>query len=289
MPHCDSAVLHAPKWALDVGALVSQDGRRWALCIHRTGEAPWRVASEPTSLAGHAPEATPRFVIPLTQRAWSALLSRATTTAPSTSEPNPSRVSVGGVELGIVRDGALSAWLDGDATTHQPRSDAPSSRDASASVWPRPERTSDRFANSPVATVDAVFRGTSWSLTIARAGETPTRLSLESSPQGASAASVPSWLSAIWSALTAIAPELTTERWQQERERLSRGECRYCDARPEWQQLRQLWGIAFTGRPPRVDLERPWLSEVPCPSDARRPGGANQVWPGNQPEAHPGG
>jgi len=62
------------------------------------------------------------------------------------------------------------------------------------------------------------------------------------------------------------------------------GECAYCDAHPDWQQLRQLWGIAFTGHAPKVDVERPWLSEVPCPSDARRPGGANQVWPGNRPE-----
>lgn len=54
------------------------------------------------------------------------------------------------------------------------------------------------------------------------------------------------------------------------------GECEYCDAYPDWQRLRQLWGIAFTGHPP-VD------HEVPCPSDARRPGGVNQVWPGNQP------
>jgi len=61
------------------------------------------------------------------------------------------------------------------------------------------------------------------------------------------------------------------------------GDCRYCDAHPDWQHLRQLWGIAFTGHPPRVDADRPWLSEVPCPSDARRPGGVNQRWPGNQP------
>ncbi|MEV7265596.1 hypothetical protein AB0N38_18770 [Micromonospora aurantiaca] len=61
------------------------------------------------------------------------------------------------------------------------------------------------------------------------------------------------------------------------------GECTFCDAYPEWQQLRQLWGIAFTGRQPRIDRERPWLSEVRCPSDARWPGRVNQVWPGNQP------
>ncbi|MFG1659069.1 hypothetical protein ACGFIY_21305 [Micromonospora chersina] len=63
------------------------------------------------------------------------------------------------------------------------------------------------------------------------------------------------------------------------------GECEFCDAQPEWQELRRLWGIAFTGHAPRIDAGRPWLSEVPCPSDARRPGGANQMWPGNRPEA----
>lgn len=58
------------------------------------------------------------------------------------------------------------------------------------------------------------------------------------------------------------------------------GECKYCDERPDWQALRQLWGIAFTGHPPQQ-------GEVACPSDARRPNGVNQLWPGNQPKAAP--
>lgn len=41
------------------------------------------------------------------------------------------------------------------------------------------------------------------------------------------------------------------------------GECWYCDKYPQWQALRGLWGIAFTGHDPDPD-------QVPCPSDARR-------------------
>ena len=54
------------------------------------------------------------------------------------------------------------------------------------------------------------------------------------------------------------------------------GECSYCDMYPEWQELRRLWGVAFTGHHPQG-----W--EVACPSDQRRPGGVNQIWPGNKP------
>jgi hypothetical protein len=53
-------------------------------------------------------------------------------------------------------------------------------------------------------------------------------------------------------------------------------DCRHCDTYPAWQHYRQVAGIAFTG-------ETPTEHEVPCPSDQRRPGGVNQVWPGNQP------
>jgi hypothetical protein len=55
------------------------------------------------------------------------------------------------------------------------------------------------------------------------------------------------------------------------------GECTYCDHHPDWQALRMLWGIAFTGHWP---LEH----EVPCPSDQRRGTGQAHVWGGNQPK-----
>lgn len=54
------------------------------------------------------------------------------------------------------------------------------------------------------------------------------------------------------------------------------GECRYCDIYPEWQQLRKLWGIAYTGHQP-ID------NEMSCPSDfARGLGAAGQWWSGNR-------
>lgn len=56
------------------------------------------------------------------------------------------------------------------------------------------------------------------------------------------------------------------------------GECRWCDARSDWQELRKLWGIAFTGKQP---TER----QIACPSDFRRGfDGAGRQWPGNRAE-----
>lgn len=55
------------------------------------------------------------------------------------------------------------------------------------------------------------------------------------------------------------------------------GVCHYCDRRPEWQQLRVAWGIAFTGYTP---VE----SQAPCPADAARAPGSpsdHRRWPGN--------
>lgn len=56
------------------------------------------------------------------------------------------------------------------------------------------------------------------------------------------------------------------------------GECAYCDEHPDWQALRHMWGIAFTGR-------RPVEGEVSCPSDARRGYGDSHAhtWGGNRP------
>jgi hypothetical protein len=54
------------------------------------------------------------------------------------------------------------------------------------------------------------------------------------------------------------------------------GECKYCDEVPDWQELRKLWGIAFTGHAPKD-------REVPCPSDARRGPGVAHLWPNNRP------
>ena len=57
------------------------------------------------------------------------------------------------------------------------------------------------------------------------------------------------------------------------------GECEYCDRRPEWQELRLAWGIAFTGHAAIAP-------ELPCPADYARPPGSaadHRLWPGNTP------
>jgi hypothetical protein len=90
-------------------------------------------------------------------------------------------------------------------------------------------------------------------------------------------------------------------------------ECEYCDRHPEWQELREAWGIAFTGHPPRAGLPRcrepmtaygraarceqpagheddhlpyPAWDLMPCPADAARPQDASndhRRWGGNKP------
>lgn len=65
------------------------------------------------------------------------------------------------------------------------------------------------------------------------------------------------------------------------------GECEYCDRHPDWQRLRQSWGIAFTGHKP-VMADNGWTLQLPCPADFNRPEDADNHhgrWPGNI--AHP--
>jgi hypothetical protein len=52
------------------------------------------------------------------------------------------------------------------------------------------------------------------------------------------------------------------------------GACEYCDLHPDWQQLREMWGIAFTGEVARA--------KTICPSERRRPLALINQWPGNQ-------
>lgn len=54
-----------------------------------------------------------------------------------------------------------------------------------------------------------------------------------------------------------------------------KGDCKYCDAHPEWQELRIAWGINFTGEKDETKL--------PCPSEIRRPAYVAHRWPGNRP------
>jgi hypothetical protein len=99
-------------------------------------------------------------------------------------------------------------------------------------------------------------------------------------------------------------------------------ECQYCDLYPEWQALREAWGIAFTGHPPRAGLPRchrpmrdtqpgygpgvrceqprghdddckpyPAWDVLPCPADAARPPGSpgdHRRWGGNKPTSATG-
>lgn len=58
------------------------------------------------------------------------------------------------------------------------------------------------------------------------------------------------------------------------------GECKYCDQHPDWQALRVVWGIAFTGHTPVATGDRP---ELMCPSDVARGVGGAHSWPGNRP------
>jgi hypothetical protein len=57
------------------------------------------------------------------------------------------------------------------------------------------------------------------------------------------------------------------------------GECKYCDMRPDWQELRTQWMIAFTGHNPKN-------GESECPADRCRPpesSADHRRWGGNKP------
>lgn len=53
------------------------------------------------------------------------------------------------------------------------------------------------------------------------------------------------------------------------------GECSYCDSHPDWQELREVWNINYTGH---NDPQK-----TPCPAEARRPVGVINRWSGNVP------
>ena len=69
------------------------------------------------------------------------------------------------------------------------------------------------------------------------------------------------------------------------------GSCQFCDAHPEWQELRQIWGIAFTGHSEDTataydhqtgeEYQKPL---IPCPSEWDRPVETIHNWHGNRPE-----
>jgi hypothetical protein len=74
------------------------------------------------------------------------------------------------------------------------------------------------------------------------------------------------------------------------------GICWACDLYPDWQKLRELWGIAFTGHEPKTEkiggesysFTR---KELPCPADFNRPPGSSsdhRNWPNNRAEEERG-
>jgi hypothetical protein len=56
------------------------------------------------------------------------------------------------------------------------------------------------------------------------------------------------------------------------------GVCEYCDRHPDWQELRTVWGINFTGeRHPE---------RTPCPAEQARSLRNIERWAGNVPTSH---
>jgi len=53
------------------------------------------------------------------------------------------------------------------------------------------------------------------------------------------------------------------------------GHCQYCDAHPDWQELREAWGINFTGGNDPTKMT--------CPAEKERPLGIINHWGGNVP------
>lgn len=66
----------------------------------------------------------------------------------------------------------------------------------------------------------------------------------------------------------------------------ARGKCDYCDQRPEWHEIRNALGLAFTES--ATDRDHPYM----CPAEAAVLAGERgelNAWPGNRPEVHPRG
>jgi len=72
-----------------------------------------------------------------------------------------------------------------------------------------------------------------------------------------------------------------------------KGECQYCDCHPEWQELREAWGIAYTGHSNDVvkytDFHGNHLEKtlIPCPSEWERSLETINKWAGNRVKPSP--
>lgn len=270
MPHCDTRVLHAPRHLITVGSLVWHQKRMW-LSFHPIDAAPALPDPFDISREDRVQDSTSVLVIPLTEPA-----SRVLGSPQKRFDRDREFGSANGTEFAIMHANAPSALPSGERRTLSPLTDELN--------WPKPSGVElplaapmfARSALAPVRIVMPVSRGSSWSLTTGTATEGwATRPSLPSSVKERWSGSSKKLPSAIWSVLTAIAPELTIEQWQQEHER--RSECEYCDHYPDWQELRQMWSIAFTGHEPTAD-------QLPCPADHARPPDSpsdHRQWHGN--------
>jgi hypothetical protein len=56
------------------------------------------------------------------------------------------------------------------------------------------------------------------------------------------------------------------------------GECKYCDLHPDWQELREVWGISFTGH---HDPDK-----MTCPAERHRSLETINRWYGNTPHGN---
>lgn len=203
-----------------IGALVSMEGQQWQLCILPIDAARWLPHRSHTSQVGPVHEATSLFAIPLTRPAWSALLSKATTIESSASGRSQHRVAVAGVELSIVRDSVPPASLFGGESIRPLPNNESNLLSGSGSGPTAVVPSSALKRQSPALTANVVFRGTSWSLIIEKGGAAVMQSSLFLSDEAPLNELLPNWLSAIWSVLTAIRFELTSERWRQDNDEI---------------------------------------------------------------------
>jgi len=56
------------------------------------------------------------------------------------------------------------------------------------------------------------------------------------------------------------------------------GECEYCDQHPDWQELRETWGVNFTGHSEE--------GKTQCPAERERDLNTINRWGGNQSTVH---
>jgi hypothetical protein len=274
-PHCDSRILHAPFRRDKYVTTLWSINDTWTLSSHQIDRVPDLLAAACTSRGSHARRGTSPLVIPLTEAASAVLKSRLTS---GSSGANVSE-SAAKTALSIALDVALPASRSGDSTIYQPLNDELNWPKPKGTELPLAEPTFARHALAHARIVMPVSLGGSWSLTIGTVAGWETQRLPDLSDKALSTVLSLKSLSVISSALTAIGPELTPERWQQEQRFRSGGECEYCDAHPEWQELREAWGICFTGHQPQKP-EYEWLKQLPCPADFNR-GDTHKRWGGN--------